>query len=78
MELWQEQMEIKMLREGVPDVEMEGLEPKDETDKDEGDVEDVELGWQSSMWGLVHSTRWGVHGPAELVREYNMGIMGLD
>ena len=33
-----------MLREGAPDVVMEGLEPEDEVDKGEGDVEDVELG----------------------------------
>ena len=43
-ELWQEQMKIEMLREGAPDEVMEGLDPEDEADKDEGDVEDVELG----------------------------------
>ena len=44
MELWREQIEIEMLREGAPNVEMEGLEPEDEEDKNEGDVEDIELG----------------------------------
>ena len=43
-ELWREQMKIEMLREGAPDEVMEGLDPEDEADKDEGDVEDVELG----------------------------------
>ena len=43
-ELWREQMKIEMLREGAPDEVMEGLDPEDEADKDEGDVKDVELG----------------------------------
>lgn len=67
-----EQIDIEMSRVGVPDEVMEGLDfEEEEEDRDEGEVEDVDLGEEEFDDEEVvrAGTARGASGPAELGRD---------